>query len=187
MTDDTPTSGPTNSGPNGASGGDASGGPSGDTSGEQPQIALVAQYVKDLSFENPRSPGSILNNETEPQGNVSIQIKNRVVGDNAYEVLLEFAIEAKAGDEVAFVVELSYGGVFAIKGLNEPTLALALWVECPRLLFPFARRVVADATRDGGFQPLMLAPMDFQALYQPRMKESAETTAPEGARFVAPS
>ncbi len=135
---------------------------------QQPQIAVLAQYVKDLSFENPQAPDSVAEGTGKPQGNVSIQVKTRRLSEDKYEILLEFNIEAKNDDAVVFIVELTYGGVFGLRGFDEAAMALALWVECPRLLFPFARRIIADAVRDGGFPPLMLGPIDFLSLSRQR-------------------
>ncbi len=133
-----------------------------------PQIAILAQYVKDLSFENPKAPDSVAEGTGKPRGNVSIQVKSRRLSEDNYEILLEFNIEAKNDDTVVFIVELTYGGVFGVRGFDDDAMELALWVECPRLLFPFARRIIADAVRDGGFPPLMLGPIDFLALYRQR-------------------
>ena len=135
---------------------------------QQPQIAVLTQYVKDLSFENPQAPDSIAEGTGKPHGDVSIQVKSRKLRDDTYEILLEFSIEAKNNDTVVFIVELTYGGVFGVRGFDDDAMQLALWVECPRILFPFARRIIADAVRDGGFPPLMLGPIDFLGLYRQR-------------------
>ncbi len=134
----------------------------------KPQLAVLGQYVKDLSFENPRAPMSLSQSQEQPRGDVGIQVKNRGLGDDRYEIVLEFNIKSSVGEDVAFILELSYGGVFTVRGFDENTTRLALWVECPRLLFPFARRIIADSIRDGGFAPLMLGPIDFLRLYQQR-------------------
>ena len=134
----------------------------------QPQIAVLTQYVKDLSFENPQAPNSIAEGTGQSQGDVSIQVKSRRLSDDTYEILLEFSIEAKNDDTVVFIIELTYGGVFGVRGFDDDATQLALWVECPRILFPFARRIIADSVRDGGFPPLMLGPIDFLGLYRQR-------------------
>ena len=141
--------------------------------GQKQELAIHSQYVKDLSFENPRAPASVAPGSEQPHGDIAIQVKSRNVGEDRYEVLIEFHIEAKTGDDVAFIVELSYGGVFTLRGFDDDTRRLALWVECPRILFPFARRIIADSVRDGGFTPLMLGPIDFLQLYQQRSSEAA--------------
>ena len=137
-------------------------------SDREPQIAVLTQYVKDLSFENPKAPESVAEGTGKPHGNVSIQVKSRRLNEDNYEILLEFNIEAKNNDAVVFIVELTYGGVFGVRGFDEAAMELALWVECPRILYPFARRIIADSVRDGGFPPLMLGPIDFLGLYRQR-------------------
>jgi preprotein translocase subunit SecB len=142
---------------------DQSGAADGNQTG--PQIGLIAQYVKDLSFENPNSPAT-LQSEERPQIDVTINVNARRVGDEGYEVELKISITAKQGDTNAFIVELVYAGLFGIRNMTDENLEPFLLIECPRLIFPFARRIVADATRDGGFPPLMLDPVDFGYLYQ---------------------
>ncbi len=136
-------------------------------------ISIVAQYAKDLSFENPRAPASIAPGQAQPHGEVSIQVKTRNLGDDKYEILLEFNVESKIDGEVAFIIELVYGGVFTVRGFEDDTMRIAVWVECPRILFPFARRIISDTVRDGGFPPLMLGPIDFLSMYQQRNKADA--------------
>jgi preprotein translocase subunit SecB len=138
-----------------------------------PRIVIMTQYVKDLSFENPRAPVSLVEGEGQPHGDVAIQVRSRNLGNDNYEILLEFNIEAKKQGEVSFVAELVYGGVFTVSGFDEEMLELATLVECPRILFPFARRIIADSVRDGGFAPLLLSPIDFLKLYQDRNKAQA--------------
>jgi len=142
---------------------DQSGAADGNQTG--PQIGLIAQYVKDLSFENPNSPAT-LQSEERPQIDVTINVNARRVGDEGYEVELKISITAKQGDTNAFIVELVYAGLFGIRNMTDENLEPFLLIECPRLIFPFARRIIADATRDGGFPPLMLDPVDFAYLYQ---------------------
>jgi preprotein translocase subunit SecB len=143
--------------------------------GPAPSLLIAAQYIKDLSFENPHAPASLAHESQQPHGDVAIQVKSRHLGDDDYEVILEFNVKATQGDEVAFLVELAYGGVFRVQGFDDATRELAIMVECPRILFPFARRIIADSVRDGGFPPLMLAPIDFLALYQRRLHAAANT------------
>ncbi len=137
-----------------------------DAADEGPSLSIITQYTKDLSFENPLAPTSLAGEEGQPHGDVSVKVKSRQIADKTYEVVLEFEVKATQGEAVAFIVELAYGGVFRIAGFEEPTLSLVTMVECPRILFPFARRIIADSVRDGGFAPLMLQPIDFLALYQ---------------------
>ncbi len=134
--------------------------------GEKLFLSMVTQYVKDLSFESPRAPATVLRQGTEPHGDVSIRVASQPVGDDNYEVVLEFNITASDAGEVVFLVELVYAGVFTIRGFEGEMKEVALMVECPRILFPFARHVVYDTVREGGFPPLMISPIDFLGLYQ---------------------
>ena len=145
--------------------------------GDELAFGIVAQYVKDLSFENPGGPMATSGSEAAPEGDVAIQVKTHRIDDDSIEVSLEFEISAKREDTVAFIIELTYAGVFLVRGLEGEALDHAVMVECPRLLFPFARRVVFDVVRDGGFPALMLAPIDFSAIYRQR-KEGASQPAP---------
>jgi preprotein translocase subunit SecB len=147
--------------------------PSGDATG--PQVGLIAQYIKDLSFENPNAPQTLQANGTErPQIDVTINVNARRVGDEGFEVELKASITAKQGTLNAFIVELVYAGLFGIRNMPDENIEPFLLVEAPRLLFPFARRIIADATRDGGFPPLMLDPMDFASLYQQQRAQAGQ-------------
>lgn len=130
----------------------------------QPQVALIAQYVKDLSFENPNAP-AVYQWQEQPQIDVQFNIGSQTVGEDVYEVALKIEIMAKVEDKTAFQVEALYAGLFGIRNVPEEQMQPFLLAEAPRLLFPFARRVVADTIRDGNFPPLMLEPIDFGALY----------------------
>ncbi len=144
------------------------------------QISIIAQYVKDLSFENPRAPASVLEQGAEPHGDLSVQVKSRKLGGDEYEVVLEFQIEAKKEGEIAFLIELQYAGVFRLAGFSDKELAAVQMIECPRLIYPFARRIIADTVRDGGFPQMMLPPMDFVTLYRiHEKKRNAEPGAAE--------
>ena len=153
-------------------GSEPAGSPVEDTA-SNPRIIIMTQYVKDLSFENPRAPASLVEGDGQPHGDVAIQVQSRNLGDDNFEILLEFNIEAKREGQISFVAELVYGGVFTVSGFSDDMLEVATLVECPRILFPFARRVIADAVRDGGFAPLLLAPIDFLKLYQNRTQSAA--------------
>lgn len=141
-------------------------------------IVINAQYIKDFSFENPRAPTSLMPSKEPPQVNVDVNVNARKLGEPTYEVALTVRAEAKVGKDVAFIAELVYGGVFTLKDLPEETLRPVLLIECPRLLFPFARRVIADVTRDGGFPPLLINPIDFAELY--RRQFALQEQAPAG-------
>jgi preprotein translocase subunit SecB len=136
--------------------------------GGTPQIQVLAQYVKDLSFENPAAPMSLQPGQ-KPALEVGVDVQARGLGVDQYEVLIRVRADAKAASQTVFVCELSFAGVFLLKGIPQENVQPLLLIECPRLLFPFARRVVADVTRDGGFPPLMLDPIDFAALYRMQM------------------
>ncbi len=139
----------------------------------QPQLRLLAQYVKDLSFENPNAPAALAGGGGSPKIDISVDVQAARRGDTEFEVDLKIAATAKRDKDVAFIVELSYGGLFQLSNIPAEQLQPVVLIECPRLLFPFARRVLADATRDGGFPPLMIDPIDFVALYQRQL--AAET------------
>ena len=129
-----------------------------------PQIGIIAQYVKDLSFENPNAP-AVYQWQSQPQMDVQFNIGAQMVGEDTHEVALKIDIKATAAEGTAFQAELLYAGLFALKNLPADQLQPFLLAEAPRLLFPFARRVIADASTDAGFPPLMLDPIDFASLY----------------------
>ena len=143
---------------------------------EPPRLMIQTQYTKDLSFENPRAPLSLDQSQQRPEIAVRVDVRAQPIQDTRFEVVIQLNIDAKAGDEAVFVLELSYAGVFQLLNIPKDSLQPLLLVECPRLLFPFARRIVADATRDGGFPPLMIDPIDFVALYR-RRQEQAQAAA----------
>ena len=144
----------------------------------QPQIGLIAQYVKDLSFENPNSP-AVYQWQNQPQIDINFNISNNKVADDVFEVALKVSANATGEAGVAFAVELVFAGLFGIRNVSEAQMRPFLYAEAPRLLFPFARRVLADAVQDGGFPPLLLDPIDFGALYM-QQQGQIDATA-EGA------
>ena len=129
-----------------------------------PAVGLISQYVKDLSFENPNAPG-IFQSEQGPEINVQFDIQANQIADDVHEVTLKIEVRAEAQGRVAFLVELAYAGLFGLRNVPGDAVQPFLLGEGPRLLFPFARRVVADTIRDGGFPPLLLEPIDFNTLY----------------------
>ena len=135
-----------------------------------PQVSILTQYTKDLSFENPNAPQS-LQMEVQPRIEINVNVNAKRAGDDLYEVELKIEAKAMAGETTAFVVDLLYGGLFGLRNLPEEALEPFLVVEAPRILFPFARRIVADATRDGGFPPLLLEPIDFGSLYMAQQQQ----------------
>ncbi len=141
----------------------------------QPAIAVNVQFVKDLSFENPNAPQSLIQ-QTAPSVDVRVDVGARQLGPNVFEVQLTLNATAKHEDNVAFIVELTYGGVFTVN-VPQEHLSPVLLIECPRLLFPFARAIVADAVRDGGFPPLMIQPIDFVDLFRRRAAAAEQEAA----------
>ena len=131
----------------------------------QPQIGILNQYIKDLSFENPNAPQS-LGGSSLPNVNVNVEVQAKTLDEEVYEAALHIVAEAKDGDTNVFMLDLTYAATFRILGVPKEQVQPVLLVECPRLIFPFARRVAADATRDGGFPPLLLNPIDFLALFR---------------------
>ncbi|HYE47355.1 MAG TPA: protein-export chaperone SecB [Caulobacter sp.] len=138
-----------------------------------PGIRVLAQYTRDLSFENPRAPDSLRVTGEAPQIEIGVELNARGRGDGLFEVEMKLQVDAKRGGEPAFNVELVYGGLFQLDGIPESELEPILMIEAPRFLFPFARRIVADLTTDGGFPPFMMEPIDFAGIYQQRQQQSA--------------
>ena len=141
--------------------------------GEQksPSLSILTQYIKDLSFENPGAPTSLQKRDTQPAINISVNVNANPIGDDNYDVVLSLKAEAKNGEQPLFLCELVYGGVFRVADFPKEHVLPMLFIECPRLLFPFARQIVADATRNGGFPPLLVDPIDFAQMFQKRMAE----------------
>jgi preprotein translocase subunit SecB len=138
-----------------------------------PMAGMISQYVKDLSFENPSAP-AIYQNTTQPALDVQFGIGASQVGDEVHEVTLTITVKSEQGEQTAFVVELAYAGLFGLRNVPAEHVQPFLLGEAPRLMFPFARRVVADAVRDGGFAPLLLEPIDFNALYQQQLLQQGQ-------------
>lgn len=137
----------------------------------QPQLGILAQYVKDLSFENPGAPQSLQAGPAQPQVQINVDVGARTLGGDAYESQVQINARATRGTETVFVAELTYAGLFQIRGFSQDQLQAVLLVECPRLLFPFARAIIADVTRDGGFPPLMINPIDFAQMLMRQQQE----------------
>ena len=146
-----------------------------------PAAAIISQYVKDLSVENPAAPDSFGWTDA-PQIDVQFNIAARAISDEVSEIELKIAIASKCEAGTQFIVDLSYCGLVGMRGLDESQMHAFTYAEAPRLLFPFARRVVAEAVRDAGFAPLMLDPIDFNGLYMSQLAASqdAEGTVPVG-------
>ncbi len=138
----------------------------------QPQIGVISQYVKDLSVENPNSP-DVYQWDAQPQIDVQFNIGAKNVSDEVHEVELKIDVVAKADQGIAFQIELLYFGLFGLRNISDEQAHPFLYAEAPRLLFPFARAIISDAVRDAGFQPLMLEPIDFTALYMQQREQQA--------------
>jgi len=144
-----------------------------------PAVGLLSQYVKDLSFENPNAP-AIYQVPGAPQIDVQFNIGTAQVGEDVHEVILRVEVRAEVEGQVAFLVDLAYAGLFGLRNIPAEHLQPFLLAEAPRLLFPFARRVLADAVRDGGFQPLLLEPIDFGAIYMQQAEAQGQVIEEAG-------
>ena len=136
-----------------------------------PQMKILGQYLKDLSFENPNAPQSLNTQANQPEISISVNVNARTISPTDFEVELHLDAKASHNDKVVFAAELLYAGVFRLENIPQEALHPVVLIECPRMLCPFARQVLADATRNGGFPPLMLDPIDFAAMYQKRLAQ----------------
>jgi preprotein translocase subunit SecB len=136
-----------------------------------PSLTILAQYTKDLSFENPGAPRSLQARENAPDININVNVNANPLSESDFDVVLTLNAEAKDGERVLFHTELVYGGVFRVVGFPQEHMLPLLFIECPRLLFPFARQIIADITRNGGFPPLMIDPIDFAQMFSQRVAE----------------
>jgi preprotein translocase subunit SecB len=137
----------------------------------QPSMRILGQYLKDLSFENPNAPQALAPQQTQPDINIAVNVNARNLAPTDYEVELHLNAKATLQDKVIFAAELVYAGTFRMENFPPQLLHPAVLIECPRILFPFARQILADATRNGGFPPLMLDPIDFTSMYQKRLQQ----------------
>ncbi|SNZ19897.1 protein-export chaperone SecB [Cohaesibacter gelatinilyticus] len=140
---------------------------------QMPNLRILAQYIKDLSFENPNAPDSLRPRENAPEINIQINVNAAPLSESEFEAELTLNATAQDGETTLFNVELLFAGVFAIENVPQDQLHPFVMIECPRMLFPFARQVISDATMRGGFPPLNVDPIDFAALYRQRMMELA--------------
>ncbi|MBC11286.1 MAG: protein-export chaperone SecB [Rickettsiales bacterium] len=139
------------------------------------KFIINAQYLKDLSFENPRAPDSLKNFSSNPTFNINVDVKSKELkdhGPNIYEVELIVKGETKMEEKPMFVIESSYCGIFTIENAEKEILDRILLIECPKFLFPFIRSVIANCTREGGFPPLMLNPIDFIGMYEKKKENN---------------
>lgn len=150
---------------------------------EQPaaSVALRAQYVKDLSFENPKAPQSLFSLKEAPQMEVSVNLGAQRLDQEVFELSVHINARAIAENATIFMADLTYAGVLEIKGVAEEMLDQIVFIQGAFLIYPFARRVISDVTRDGGFPPLQMEPIDFFALYQQNRtkQQAAAAAAPE--------
>lgn len=149
--------------------------------GGAPSLNVLVQYAKDLSFENPNAPRSLGPQESNPNIQINVNVNARPLSETDFEVDLKLEGQAGEGANTLFKFELDYAGVFRLQNIPGEQVPLVVMIECPRLLFPFARQIIADAIRNGGFPPLYVDPIDFAALYQQRVAQSQGQQAPKGA------
>ena len=139
-----------------------------------PQLNVLAQYVKDFSFENPNAPASLsVFQQAQPEIGIQINVLVNTLSATDFEVILKTEGKAERDGKVLFSFDLAFGGVFRIQNVPQESLHPVVMIECPRLLFPFAREIVAAAVRNGGFPPLLLDPVDFVALYRQNLAQQS--------------
>ncbi len=137
-------------------------------------ISVLAQYLKDLSFENPRAPETLMAGQPAPEVAVHIDVKTSAPGEGVHEVALTLRVEAKAGADTVFLVEVTYAGLFQLSGIPPEHHGPVLLIEGPRLLFPFVRNIIADAIRNGGYPQLLINPIDFAELYRRQQPQPSQ-------------
>lgn len=157
-----------------------------DENTETPQVrmSVLAQFVRDMSFENMVAQKGISATDVQPDIQVAVSLDARKrQADHQFEIVTKYKVTSKnkTNDDVLFLLEVDYGGVFHVEGVPEDQLHPFLLIECPRLLFPFVRRIISDVTRDGGFPPLNIDTVDFLALYRQEMARRAQAQAPATA------
>ena len=150
---------------------------------ETPQLVVGPQYICDLSFENPLGLEGMVNLQEAPEIGFDINTAARAVSEDTYEIILSIRAEARVEDKTAFIVELSYAGAFQLAGVSPEDAHPVMLIEGPRHLFPFARAIIADVVRDGGFPPLLINPIDFAAMYASQIghDEGEDSEEPDGA------
>ena len=147
---------------------------------EQPQLSIQRIYVKDLSLETPNTP-DVFREQWKPEVNLNVGSTTKSLGTDVYEVVLSVTATAKLGERTAFLVEVQQAGIFTIKGLSDEQLKQVMATYCPNVLFPYAREVVSDLVTRAGFPQILLAPVNFEALYAQQMQQQAEGAAQAGA------
>ena len=145
------------------------------------QLVVHAQYVKDFSFENPNAPKVLTENFGQPDVEISVSVGAKLIGENQYEVVLNLGAKAVVAETPMFLVDLTYAGLVSPQGVTGDDINPLIMIEAPRLLFPFARALISGATRDGGFMPLNIQPVDFVAVYKHNLGRQAAATAEKPA------
>ena len=143
-------------------------------SSKSPMFTINAQYVKDLSFENPNIPG-LIQLEKEPSVEMNIDVKGAKLDDNLYEVVLTLLCRGNSGDVALFVAELSYASLVSLNNVPDEQIQRLLVVDCPTLMFPFARNIIAEVTRDGGYPPILMQVVDFKAIFDNGVNNTTES------------
>ncbi len=144
------------------------------TNAPAPSLKIVAQYLKDLSFENPNAPDTLKSGTPSPKVDIAVNVNAKTLAEGTYEVELHLEAKAQNDEKIAFVCEIHYAGMFQITNVPQESLHPIVLIECPRALFPFARQIMANATQQGGFPPLMLDPIDFAGMYQQRVAQQQQ-------------
>jgi preprotein translocase subunit SecB len=143
-----------------------------DAADKPPQLNVLAQYIKDFSFENPNAPRSLTPLGQQPSINIQINVSAKPIAESDVEVELKLEGKAESQSNLLFQFDLVYAGVFRIQNIPKDNVHAVMMIECPRLLFPFAREIIATAVLNGGFPPLRIDPVDFVGLYRQRMNEA---------------
>ncbi len=145
-----------------------------------PQFHILAQYLKDFSFENPNAPASLQPKQQQPQIQIGVNVNGQPRSETDYEVSLKIEARAGEGNDMLFNIEVDYGGLVRVQNIPAEHVHATVLIEGPRLLFPFVRQIVADVTRNGGFPPLMIDPIDFSMLYRQRMMQAEQENGAQG-------
>ena len=145
-----------------------------DEAASGPMLSVLAQYTKDMSFENPNAPDSLRSGQQAPEVNIDLRIGRHVNKDNTVEISLLIKAHAMRGEQTVFLAELDYAGLFAIQNVDMEQIQPLMMIECPRLLFPYARKILADMTQDGGHMPIMLDMPDFPGMFRDEMMRRAQ-------------
>lgn len=141
--------------------------------GPKPEFRMMKMYIKDLSFENPNAPGVFTNQKMDPAVDVNLQLNNKQIDENHWEVALQITakVSSKEDEKVLFILEIEHAAAFLMRNIPEEHMPMLLGVDCPTLLFPFTRQVVSQVSIDGGFVPFLMEPVNFMALFQNAQKK----------------